>query len=390
MPVVSPFIALSTNGSRQGVHVAPLRLRLPLALACLCVVTRAVTAQSKDDWQTDFSKHTVPLDEIVSGGPPKDGIPAIDHPRFVSVRIADEWLDDREPVVILTVGTIAKAYPLQILMWHEIVNDIVGDVPVAVTYCPLCNTALGFDRRFDEQVLDFGTTGRLRHSDLVMYDRQTETWWQQATGEGIVGRYAGRALTFVSAPTVSWKAFKQQYPNGSVLSRDTGYQRSYGRNPYAGYDNPQGGPIQRFFRGKADDRLSAMERVVAVQQGPATAAYPFSVLSRKRVINDTLAGHPIVVLWVPGMASAVDAGEIAAGRDVGSSGVFSQRVGTRTLRFEPVGNGTFRDTETSSLWTILGLAIDGPLSGERLEPIPHGNHFWFAWAVFKPETRIFR
>ncbi len=359
-------------------------------LICACAMAETATAQSNDEWRTDFSKHTVPLKEIVSGGPPRDGIPAIDRPHFVSVREADKWLGDREPVVIVTVGELAKAYPLQILIWHEIVNDVVGDVPVAVTYCPLCNTALGFDRRFDGQLLDFGTTGRLRHSDLVMYDRQTETWWQQATGEGIVGTYAGHELTFISAPTVSWTTFKQQHPDGRVLSRDTGFERSYGNNPYAGYDNPRGGPMRRFFRGKPDERLPAMERVVAVQRGPASAAYPFSVLEKKQVINDMVDDHPVVVFWAPGTASAVDAGEIAAGRDVGSSGVFDRRIGGRTLSFESAGSGTFQDTETSSTWNVLGVAIDGPLSGERLEPIPHGNHFWFAWAVFKPETRIVR
>ncbi|NIN68937.1 MAG: DUF3179 domain-containing protein, partial [Anaerolineae bacterium] len=140
-----------------------------------------------------------PYSEILSGGPPKDGIPAIDAPKFISVEEADEWLQPQEPVVLVQVGDDARAYPIQILMWHEIVNDTIGEVPVAVTYCPLCNTGVAFERTFDGQVLDFGTTGRLRYSNLIMYDRQTETWWQQATGEGIVGEYALRQLTFVPA-----------------------------------------------------------------------------------------------------------------------------------------------------------------------------------------------
>jgi hypothetical protein len=367
-----------------------LRLSVVGFVAMACLTPGMVSAQSADTWHTDFAKHTVPLEEIVSGGPPKDGIPAIDRPVFVSTREADRWLGDREPVIVVARGSDVRAYPLQILMWHEIVNDRVGDVPVTVTYCPLCNTALVFDRRFDGRVLDFGTTGRLRHSDLVMYDRQTESWWQQATGEGIVGELAGGQLTPVSAPTVSWSTFRSSHPDGRVLSRETGHDRPYGRNPYTGYDKPGGGPWTRFFRGSADDRMPAMERVVAVSSSETSLAYPFTMLRRKRAMNDELDGQPIVVFWAPGTASALDASHIASGRDVGSSGVFGRRAGQRTLTFDPAGDGLFRDRQTGSTWTILGSATAGPLAGTALEPIPHGNHFWFAWAAFKPGTQIRR
>ncbi|NIM49804.1 MAG: DUF3179 domain-containing protein [Gemmatimonadales bacterium] len=359
-------------------------------LATALMAAAPASAQSRGEWRTDFSNHTVPLEEIVSGGPPKDGIPAIDNPKFVSIREADRWLDDREPVAVVSLGGEAKAYPLQILIWHEIVNDLVGGIPVAVTYCPLCNTALAFDRRFDDRVLDFGTTGRLRHSDLVMYDRQTETWWQQAVGKGIVGDYAGRKLEFVSAPVVNWKTFKDTHPHGKVLSRDTGHRRPYGDNPYQGYDDPHGSPFSWAFRRRADNRLPAMERVVALSLGWETVAYPFSSLQKKRVVNDEVGDKPIVVLWAPGTASALDDREIARGRDVGASGVFSRQVGSRTLNFEPAGEGLFRDRETKSTWNILGRAISGELAGTELKPVPHGNHFWFAWAVFQPETRVAR
>ncbi|MBA3759786.1 MAG: DUF3179 domain-containing protein [Gemmatimonadales bacterium] len=356
--------------------------------AALALSPTDAAAQQQAGWRTDFSRHTVPLNEIVSGGPPKDGIPAIDRPKFVSVSDADDWLSPREPVVLVVQGNEAKAYPLQILLWHEIVNDIVHGRPVAVTYCPLCNTALAFDRRLDGTLLDFGTTGRLRHSDLVMYDRQTESWWQQATGEAIVGKLAGKKLELVSAPLVSWKTFKSTNPNGLVLSRDTGFDRPYGENPYARYDDPKGSPIASFFRGRPDPRLPAMERVIAVSLGGQDVAYAFRALRERPAVNDVVGGVPIAVFWMPGTASALDDSHIAKGRDVGSTGVFDRRLDGRVLKFEPSGEGRFRDRQTGSEFDLLGRAISGPLQGKTLRAIPHGNHFWFAWGVFKPKTRI--
>ncbi len=366
----------------------PASRSLGATLTGALALSPVATAQQPAGWGTDFSRHTVPLEEIVSGGPPKDGIPALDRPRFVSVAAADGWLSPREPVVVLVEATEAKAYPLQILIWHEIVNDVVGGRPVAVTYCPLCNTALAFDRRLDGSLLDFGTTGRLRHSDLVMYDRQTESWWQQATGEGIVGRFAGWELEFVSAPLVSWKTFKSAHPSGLVLSRETGFDRPYGENPYARYDEPTGSPISRFFPGKADPRLPAMERVVAVSLAGEEVAYSFRGLRQRPAVNDVVGGVPVAVFWMPGTSSALDDSSISQGRDVGSTGVFDRRLGDRVLEFEPGRDGRFHDKMTGSEFDLFGRAASGPLEGQMLKPIPHGNHFWFAWGVFKPGTRI--
>jgi len=160
-------------------------------------------------WKTDFGRHSVPLAEIASGGPPKDGIPAIDRPELIRVPEADAWLRPQEPVILVERDGDARAYPLQILIWHEIVNDTVGGTPVAITFCPLCHTAIAFDRRVSGRVLDYGTTGKLRFSDLVMYDRQTESWWQQASGEAIVGALTGLRLTPLPAQIISWATFKQ-------------------------------------------------------------------------------------------------------------------------------------------------------------------------------------
>jgi len=337
-------------------------------------------------WRTDFSRHSVPLAEIVPGGPPKDGIPALDHPTFEDVARASRWLRPREPVILVERDGDAKVYPLQILIWHEIVNDAVGGVPVAVTFCPLCHTAIAYERRVGGQLLDFGTTGNLRFSDLVMYDRQTESWWQQATGEAIVGALTGARLSPVPAQIVAWSTVLDRLPRAQVLSRRTGYQRPYGHNPYVGYDDATASPF--LYRGPRDARLPPMERVVAVSLGGEDVAYPFSLLEAVRVVNDAVGGTPLVVMYQKGVASALDRGSIAASRDVGTAAVFARSVRGRVLTFALRGDQVV-DTRTHSTWTILGEAISGPLRGARLAPVPAGQPFWFAWAAFKPRTRIF-
>ncbi|TEU00250.1 MAG: DUF3179 domain-containing protein, partial [Dehalococcoidia bacterium] len=273
---------------------------------------------AESQFSTDFSKHSVPYREILSGGPPKDGIPSIDEPQAVSIEEADAWLKPQEPVILVQIGDEARAYPIQILMWHEIVNDTMGGVPVTVTFCPLCNTGVAFERTFDGQVLDFGTTGRLRYSNLIMYDRQTETWWQQATGEAIAGEFTGRQLTFVPASLISWADFKAAHPEGTVLSRETGYSRDYGRNPYAGYDDVNNSPF--LYRGpETPGALPPMARVVTVDLNGEAVGYPYDVLQEVHVVNDIVGGVPIVVLWAPGTASALDALSVAGGDDVGAA-----------------------------------------------------------------------
>jgi len=339
-----------------------------------------------ESWKTDFSKISVPPKEIVSGGPPRDGIPAIDRPVFESAAEADRWLESSDPVLVVEHGGAVKAYPLAILIWHEIVNDNVGGQPVSVTFCPLCNTALVFDRNVAGRMLDFGTTGRLRHSDLLMYDRQTESWWQQAVGVAIVGELLDTELEFVPANTFSWEMVRALHPDVLVLSRDTGHRRDYGRNPYVGYDDPGGSPIPGFFTADEDQRMPAMERVVALDIGDGWAV-GFSPLSEVRVVNDEVEDMPFAVVWKPGASSALDGQQVSSGRDVGQTAVFDRHLADRTLTFE-WKNGALRDVETGSTWDLAGRALTGPLEGERLRSVPHGNHFWFSWVVFRPDTKV--
>jgi len=288
---------------------------------------------------------------------------------------------------LVQVGDDARAYPIQIFMWHEIVNDTIGGVPVTVTYCPLCNTGVAFERTFDGQVLDFGTTGRLRYSNLIMYDRQTETWWQQATGEAIAGEFTGRQLTFVPASMISWDDFKATYPDGKVLSRDTGYSRNYGRNPYTGYDDVNRSPFL-YVGPETPGTLPPMARVVTVDLNGEAVGYPYDVLQEVHVVNDTVGGVPIVVLWAPGTASALDAGSVAGGDDVGAATTFSRELDGQTLTFVFDGDRIV-DEQTGTEWDVLGQAVSGSLAGSQLTPVVSINHFWFSWAAFRPETRVY-
>ncbi|MDA0262720.1 MAG: DUF3179 domain-containing protein [Chloroflexi bacterium] len=337
-------------------------------------------------WKTDFSYHTVPYDEFLSGGPPRDGIPPLDNPRFDSIDQADGWLAGMEPVISFEINGDQRAYPLQVLIWHEIVNDVVGGVPVAVTFCPLCNSAIVFERTVGGRVLDFGTTGNLRNSDLVMWDRQTESWWQQFTGEAIVGVMAGTRLTFLPAPIVSWQDFMTYQPDGKVLSKDTGFDRRYGQNPYVGYDRVDEPPF--LLLGDSDGRLQPKERVAAVTVDGVNAAFPFAVLAEEGAVNYRVNGVDLAVLFKSGTNSALDGARIESSKDIGSTGVFKSELNGQKLTFTAT-DGSFTDAETGSTWNILGEATNGPLTGERLTKMVHAEHFWFAWGAFKPDTLIY-
>ena len=346
-----------------------------------------------DEWpDTDFSNHSVPLEEIISGGPGKDGIPAIDEPIFHAAHQPPEWLDDSEPVIALilqdaTGREYARAYPIQILIWHEIVNDELAGIPVAVTFCPLCNASLVFDRRLEGRVLDFGTTGRLRKSDMVMYDRQTESWWQQFLGKAIVGELNGLELRLIPSRLMSWADFKTGWPEGQVLSRDTGYSRNYGVNPYQGYDDINQTP---FLLGESPDpRLKPMERISILQTTDGYRAYPYTVLELHGVVHDVIDNQPIVFLTKKNTRSALDRRLISKSRLIISAQAFSPVVNDQKLDFYTSLDGKILDRQSNSVWSLTGHAVAGLLSGQKLKEIPTETHFAFAWLAFRPDTEIY-
>lgn len=323
-----------------------LRKLAALAVAIGFLFAAAQVAANPTIWKyewpdTDFSKTSIDFSDILSGGPPKDGIPSIDEPRFEGVATV-KHLADTEPVIGLVINGDARAYPLQVLIWHEIVNDSVGCVPISVTFCPLCNTAMVFDRRVKGRVLDFGTTGKLRNSDLVMYDRQTESWWQQFLGEAIVGELMGTVLKLIPARIESYARFRERAPHGKVLV-PAGFRRAYGMNPYAGYDTrkrPYG-----FFTGSLPTEIAPLARVVTIDK----EAWSLDLL-RDRARIETASG--IVMTWEAGQNSALDSGQISAGSDIGN--VVVQRRGS---------NG-------------------------NLEDYPYSVDFAFAYHAFFPDSKI--
>ncbi len=330
---------------------------------------------------------TVDLADVVDGGQPPDGIPALDDPRFQKTGDV-QWVDDAEQVLVVELGGEARAYPVQVLTHHEIVNDTVGGVPVAVTYCPLCASGVAFDRRVGDRILSFGTSGMLYLSDLVMYDRQTESLWPQIEGAAVAGVLTGTELTVVPASLVSWQQWRAAHPDGWVLSRQTGFAREYGANPYYQYDDKASLPL--FLAGPIDNRIEWLKQpVVGIRSGDDALAIDIEALRRDGVREVTVDGRAMTVWWLPGARSSLDDFAVGEGREVGTTAVFEPVVDGRRLTFRSAGD-VIADVETSSTWNALGEAVEGPLTGSRLTPVIHTSTFWFAWSSFHEGTRVLR
>lgn len=284
-------------------------LRLIFALLLLPMTALAEPEFWVYEWpNTDFEKTSVASwSEFLDGGPPRDGIPALNDPSFHN--IGDEQaIADNEPVITVEIeGQIPRAYPIRHLLWHEIVNDQIGDVPIAVTFCPLCNSGITFDRRVGDQVLTFGVSGKLRNSDMIMFDRETESWWQQAIGTGVVGEMTGVELQTLPSWMEGWADFKARNPNGLVMDQPR-YPRNYGINPYANYDSRQ----LPYFNGTQvpPHDIPHLSRVVRV----GDHAWPLTRLAALEEVHE--AG--VVLTWASGQVSALDTAKLSEARDVGS------------------------------------------------------------------------
>ncbi len=316
-----------------------------------------------------------------------DGIPSIDEPVSIPRALADTQLSETEQVMLVTHGGQVRAYPVRSLIRHEIVNDVIGGLPVAVTWCPLCNTGITFDRRVNGKAEVFGVSGGLYRSALVMFDRRTTSLWPQPLGKAVLGPLLGTELEVVASSLLPWKEVRDAHPDVAVVLASEDELAKTGENPYDGYD-VSGDPF--LFKGEVDERLPAFTRVAGVTFDGESQAWSYDVLRRRRAIEATVGGQPMVLLWAPGSASPLESDDVREGRDVGSTGVYDPRVDGRRLTFSPAGRTGFRDRETDSRWTLAGTATEGDLKGTQLKALPHQDAFWFAWAAFQPDTALVR
>ncbi len=318
--------------------------------------------------ETDGVKHLIPLEKIKGGGPPKDGIPSIDHPVFSDVANSN-FMSDSDTVIGLEINGEAKAYPLFILVWHEIVNDRVGGIPVSATYCPLCYTNQVFERIIDGQEVEFGTSGKLYNSNLLMYDRYTESYWSQALGMAVKGELAGYQLDLVPFDVITWGDWKKLHPDTLVLTTDTGYLRSYATDPYGNYYTE---PRIMFPVEHSDDRMHPKEIILGFNQDGTYKAYKQNDVESKILINDSIGDVPVMLVSLYPE----------------NSRAFDRMVDGKILDFEYV-DGKIIDIQTRSEWNYGGLAVSGDNVGEQLERLPIEPGFWFEWVAFHPETLVY-
>jgi len=296
------------------------------------VVERIETDSGEIKVTADGTRYIVDPSKIRGGGPPKDGIPSIDNPKFVSVAEADQWIQDNELVLAIIHKGVKRVYPLQILVWHEIVNDKIAGDPILITYCPLCGSGIAFEPMINGEAVEFGTSGKLYNSNLVMYDRKTDTYWTQINGLAIVGQLTGMKLKPVSIDTVAWRDWKEIHPDSEVLSQNTGFNRNYGNDPYGNYyeDSFLLFPVEN-----QDNRIHAKTQVFGIEIDGAYKAYSEDdLIEAGGVIEDVING-----------------------------------VNIKLERFED-GRVVVTNIDTG-------------------EEIVKEVDFWFAWYAFHPETELY-
>lgn len=340
-------------------------------------------------WNSNFQIASVALSKLdISERERRRPVP-IDKPRFDDFEDADAFLDPRDPVIAVTAGQASRAFPLRFLVWHEVVNSVVGDQPLLVTYDPRTNATGVFERRLLGAAMHFRAADALHRGGRLLWDTLTQSWWRQFTGEAIVGDLTGLQLPLRPSLLVSYAEYRQAFPQGRVLdpaSRPDGDDRpDYGATDYPGYDWRQDPPPN--FDGVPDPRLAPAERVLALQLNGEAAAFAFRHLADQRTVNDDVGGEPIVAFWSPGVLSVLDTPQIADARDVGMAAAHGRKIDGRLLTFE-FTEGAFRDHETGSIWSLSGRAASGPLSGAQLPALLHNSPYWYAWAAHYPDTRL--
>ncbi|MGJ3239317.1 MAG: DUF3179 domain-containing protein [Anaerolineae bacterium] len=338
-------------------------------------------------WQTNFNIYSVNPSDVIASGMGRDRrIVPIDRPVFSSVADARERFNVYDPVIVIDHSGVERAYPLRILAFHEIVNDQIGEIPIAVTYCPLCNSPIVYRREVNGQVLRMGVSGNFYGNNFLMYDDLTESWWYQFTGEAIIGDFTGEMLDVVPSQVVGFYSFATRYPDGMVLVGDEGQPRiNYNMTLFMDYEENQS-PL--LTHDNYDPRLGAMAQVLSTTVNGTPIAYPFDILREVGVVNDQINGANIVIFWQPGAIGALES--LSNQRaEIGQAAAFGRDLDGVTLSFYS-NDGRIFDEQTDSEWNIFGESIDGELQGKTLEAYQCFTHFWFAWSSAHPNTLVYQ
>ena len=323
-----------------------------------------------------------------------DSIMAISAPQYAPVEEADNFMNPREQLISVVINGQARAFPLPILSRHEIVNDVIGGEPVAITWCPLCYTALVFSRQIDgrEELLTFGVSGKLLNNTLVMFDRQTKSLWSQLYGAAIDGPLAGTRLSFFSSTLTDWQSWREHYPEGLVLSKPlicaqfdcgtyaTNPRGSYDIDPYTSYylTDREGVVFSNIPRDDGASRGRPKERILGLRIAGVERAYPFQQLTVERLTNDVVNGQPVLIWFDPDTSTGV---------------AFLRRLGDELLTFKSSSTspGTLIDDQSGSEWSALsGTAVSGKYRGERLQPLVTTTAFAFGWYSYFPQSETYR
>lgn len=318
----------------------------------------------------DFDK------KVVSGGPPPDGIPPIEDPIYISIAEAEDFMNSGDPIFVLESEEGIKAYPQKILVWHEIVNEFIDGKAVSITYCPLTGSAICYKGDLESGETNFGTSGKLVNSNLIMYDRETRSYWPQILGVAINGSEEGKLLEEIPIIWTTWDKLVNTYPEARVLSLDTGFFRSYGVDPYGSYQSERSyyNSGEPFFAVMAkDNRFESKEVVIGIKAGNSVAALSKTLVSEKGILNIEVGGKSIVAFY----DKALDAVR-----------VYSRELEEKILEFE-MEDKTLKDSGSGSLWNIFGESIDGDHKGKKLEWITSFDVMWFAWYAFYPDTEVY-
>ncbi|MEH0157608.1 DUF3179 domain-containing protein [Limibacter armeniacum] len=367
-----------------------------LALASFLLLGGTADAQRSrvgvyPDWETN--KHLSLANEYeFEAYTPKNAFKSIDYPTFINNEQAKKSYDFNEVAVIVSVGREHKAYPLSMLLYHPVINDRIGGKAIAVTYCPLTDAVNVWRRDFVHKgmprEIDFSVSGLLRNSNTVLYDRVSESWWQQFTGKAMVGEFAGISLEPISSIRMTMGDFWNAYPYGLAVSpKAKDPVIPYGTTPYYKYDQAfREKPL--FLRHMPDSPLMAMERVVGIEIIGKHIVYPFSEIEKMGALNDKPMDMFVTIFYQEGVKSALDEKDISKSKSIGAIAAYSAFQSGQLLTFKKEGK-LFKDEETGSLWRFDGTCIDGALKGEKLKPLKSQNSFAFAQMVFYPKSLIY-